>query len=215
MPSGREDQVAGVVLAAGESTRMGRNKLLLPLDGETLLRRIVRGAAVAGLDPVVVVLGHEAEKALAELTDLPCLAVVNPDHARGVRGSVRSGLAALPASVRAVIVLLADMPFVTPAMITTLVRRYRESGAPLVTSDYGGVDAPPRLYDRSLFPELVDGEDAGCQKSVVRRHRNEALTVSWPAEALADLDAPGDYERVVARLAAGPSAAHVGAPPVG
>jgi molybdenum cofactor cytidylyltransferase len=203
MPAEGADRVAGVVLAAGASTRMGRNKLLLPLDGETLLRRVVRGAAAAGLDPLLVVLGHDAEQAAAELAGLSCLTVVNTGDPDGIRGSVRTGIAALPASTPAVVVLLADMPFVSPSMIEKLIQRYRETGAPLVTSEYGGVDAPPRLYDHALFRELVDGENPGCQKSVVGRHRHEAVTLRWPAESLADLDAPADYERAVARLAAG------------
>jgi CTP:molybdopterin cytidylyltransferase MocA len=96
--------------------------------------------------------------------------------------------------------VLADMPFVTTAMIEALVRKYRESDAPLVISDYAGVNAPPMLYDRSLFGELAVSEGQGCGKHVVKRHRHEAVSASWPAEALTDLDAPEDYERVKATV---------------
>jgi CTP:molybdopterin cytidylyltransferase MocA len=99
---------------------------------------------------------------------------------------------------RAAVVILADMPFVTPAMIETLIREYRESTAPLVVSDYEGVNAPPVLYDRSLFYELEVSEGQGCGKHVVKRHRHEARSVAWPAEALADLDLPEDVDRVKA-----------------
>ena len=71
---------AGVVLAAGSSTRMGENKLLLPLGGETVVRRAVRTAVEAALDPIIVVLGHEPERVRAALAGLPCRTVVNPDH---------------------------------------------------------------------------------------------------------------------------------------
>ena len=196
----RTGQVAGVVLAAGPSTRMGQNKLFLRLDGETVLARTVRRAAAAGLDPVVVVLGHEAERARAELDGFPCLPVVNPDHARGLNASARAGIAAVPVACCAAVVLLADMPFVTDRMIRTLVERYRDSDTPLVISEYGDVQAPPTLYDRSLFAEIGAAEGEGCGKRAVRRHRAEAVAVSWPAAALADLDRPEDYERVKAQL---------------
>jgi molybdenum cofactor cytidylyltransferase len=102
--------------------------------------------------------------------------------------------------------VLADMPFVTTAMIATLVDRYRTSAAPLVISDYGGVNAPPMLYDRSLFDELVSMEGEGCGKQVVKRHRAEAIAVMWPSDALIDLDVPDDYDRVKALVEAAPEA---------
>jgi molybdenum cofactor cytidylyltransferase len=196
MPADRPGPVAGIVLAAGSSTRMGRNKLLFPLEGETLLRRAAGRAIAAGLDPVVVVLGFEAERARAELVGLACRTVENPDHERGINLSLRTGLAALPADSAAAVVMLADMPFVTAGMLATLVERYRNGSEPLVISDYAGVNAPPMLYDRSLFAELQMMEGEGCGKQVVRRHRSEAAALPWPPEALTDVDVPEDYERV-------------------
>jgi molybdenum cofactor cytidylyltransferase len=182
---------------------MGRNKMLLELDGESILSRAAGRAIGAGLDPVVVVLGHDADRARDALAGLRCQPVVNPDYARGVNASLRAGIAALPAGAGAAVVILADMPFVTARMIETLVERYRESTAPLVVSDYAGVNAPPILYDRSLFGELGAIEGEGCGKQVVKRHRSEAVSVPWPAEALADVDFPEDYERVRSGLAEG------------
>ncbi len=193
--------VAGVVLAAGSSTRMGSNKLLLRLDGEAVVRRAARRALAAGLDPVVVVLGHEADLAAAELNGLAVRIVVNADHADGIHTSRRAGLAAVPPEALAAVVLLADMPFVTQQMLSALVASHRDSGAALVVSEYGGEQAPPTLYARSLFPELSAGE--GCSKRVIRKHAGESVTLAWPAAALTDLDRPEDYERA---LATGPDA---------
>ncbi|MGH9316994.1 MAG: nucleotidyltransferase family protein [Thermoanaerobaculia bacterium] len=195
--------MAGILLAAGTSTRMGQNKLFFRLDGESILRRAVNRAFAAGLDPVVVVLGHEADRACAELSGLACQPVFNPEYAMGINRSLRSGIAAVPAEAAAAVVLLADMPLVTARMIATLIERYRETTAPLVVSDYGGVHAPPMLYDRSLFAELGAMEGEGCGKQVVKRHLSESVAVSWPAAALTDLDAPGDYERVKGKLDTG------------
>ena len=200
MPAERSGAVAGVVLAAGSSTRMGRNKLFFELDGETLLRRIVRRAIDAGLDPVLVVVGHEGERARTELAGLPCTPVDNPDHAFGINRSLRTGISYLPERARAAVVMLADMPFVTSRMVASLVARYRESTAPLVISAYGDVNAPPMLYDRALFPELQRMEGEGCGRQVVRRHRHEAVALSWPSAALQDIDVPEDYERIRAEI---------------
>jgi molybdenum cofactor cytidylyltransferase len=204
MPADRSGSVAGVVLAAGSSIRMGRNKLLFDFDGEPLVRRAVRRAATAGLDPVVAVLGYEAELVRRELDGLdpPCRVVVNPDYERGINSSLKTGIAALPAAAVAAVVMLADMPLVTAEMIATLVTRYRASEAPLVISDYEGVNAPPMLYDRVLFEELRVMEGEGCGRQVVRRHQASAVVVAWPVAALTDLDVPGDYE-LVRSLAAG------------
>lgn len=201
MPSVEKKPVAGVVLAAGSSTRMGRNKLLLAIGGETVVRRAVREALEADLDPVVVVLGHEAEQVRAELAGLPCRAIVNADHARGVGTSLRAGVAeAAEARAAAAVVLLADMPFVTASSIRKVVESYRESGAPLVLSRYGDVDAPPTLYDRSLFPELLALGEGQCGRKVVRRHAHEAAVVISPVGTLRDIDVAGDYENARAEL---------------
>ncbi|MGH7604356.1 MAG: nucleotidyltransferase family protein [Gemmatimonadaceae bacterium] len=202
MPAERTGAVAGVLLAGGPSSRMGTNKLLLDIDGETLVRGAVRRAIAAGLNPVIVVLGHEAERIERELDGLGpvCRTVVNADYARGINSSLKTGIAALPTTVDAVVVMLADMPFVTSEMIASLIERYRARGrTPLVISDYEGVNAPPMLYDRALFPELQTMEGEGCGKVVVRRHRSEAEVLAWPATALADLDVPADYNQFTSR----------------
>ena len=202
MPS-EHPRVAAVILAAGSSTRMGRNKLLLDLGGETLVRRAARAALGAGVDQVVVVLGHEEPRVRAELDGLACTPIVNPDHAEGAGTSVRTGVRHVAAAADAIVVVLADMPFVTAEMIATLVGRYRDTRAPLVVSHYGDVQAPPTLYDRALFDELLAIPDERCAKQVVRRHEQVAVVVAWPESALRDIDVPADYEGARADLAGG------------
>ena len=203
MSAREQGSVAGIVLAAGNSTRMGKNKLLLELEGEPVLRRAVRRASEAGLDPVIVVLGFESERAREVLSGLSYQEVLNPDYEAGINRSVRLGISEVPEAALAAVVILPDMPFVTAEMIQALVERYRASTAPLVMSRYGEVNAPPMLHDRSLFPEFTGADGEGCGKHVVRRHRDEAEVLDWPAAALHDLDVPDDYERVRAQLASG------------
>lgn len=187
--------VAGIVLAAGSSTRMGANKLLERIEGEALVRRAARAAIEGGLDPVVVVLGHEADRVGAELAGLGCAAVVNARHALGLNTSLDAGIAAVPADASAAVVLLADMPLVTAETVRTLVARHRATGAALVGSRYGAVVAPPALYARAAFDELRGGEGEGRGREVLRRHAAEVAWVDWPASALADVDEPADLAR--------------------
>jgi molybdenum cofactor cytidylyltransferase len=203
MKGDRSGRVAGVLLAAGTSSRMGRNKLFLPLGGISVLRRAVAAARGAGLDPVLVVLGHESDRALAELQGLPCTPVINEEYARGMNTSVRAGISAVPDDASAAVVMLADMPFVTAGMVRGLMERYRSSETPLVVSTYGDVLAPPILYGRALFPELRALDDDGCGKQVVKAHREEAVEVAWDPVALADLDVPEDVERARTRMEGG------------
>jgi molybdenum cofactor cytidylyltransferase len=188
--------VAGVLLAAGTSSRMGCNKMLFELGGESVLRGAARRALAGGLSPLLVVLGHQAERARQELDGLVCRVVINAEYDQGITASLKAGVSALPPAVLAAVVLLADMPLVSAEMIAEMVTRYRATGAPLVISDYGGVTAPPMLYDRALFGELRQMTAGGCGRQVVKRHRTEAQVLSWPATTLADLDVPEDYARI-------------------
>jgi molybdenum cofactor cytidylyltransferase len=183
---------------------MGRNKLLLELAGESVLRRAVGTALDAGLDPVLVVVGHESDRARAELEGLHCEVVLNPSFQEGIHSSLRTGIAAVPAGCAAAVVLLADMPLVDAQMVRTLVQRYRDGRPLLVVSDYEGIDAPPILYDRGLFAELRVLEGEGCGKRVVKRHSSEAVRIRWPSRALTDLDRPEDVERVRGELGGAP-----------
>lgn len=197
--SSEHRRVAAVVLAAGSSTRMGRNKLLLDLGGETLVRRAVRAAVEAGLDEVVVVLGHEEARVRAALAGLRCTLVSNPEHERGAGTSLRAGVRYVRATADAAVIVLADMPFVTGEMIATVARRYRETGAPLVVCRYGDVLAPPTLYDRSLFGEVLAIPDDRGARQVAREHAGAAVVVNWPEGASRDVDAPSDYESLLPR----------------
>ena len=191
-------RIAGVILAAGASRRMGKNKMLLELEGEAVVRRATRRALAAGLSPVVVVLGHEATRAQAELAGLACEFVVNPAFTGPTSGSLHGGLERLDPDIGAAVVMLADMVLVTEQMLAAIVAASRGSDAPLVVSRYGDVTAPPLLFRRGLFAELLAWTGEGCGKTVVQRHRDEALFMDWPAEALMDVDTPEDFAAAVA-----------------
>ena len=200
VPTARAGRIAGVVLAAGASSRLGANKLLLRLDSEPLVRRAARHAIEAGLSPVLVVLGHEAERVAAALGGLAVETVVNPAYRAGMHGSMQTGIERVPNDCAAAVVLLGDMPLVTAAMIEALAERFRRGAEPLVLSLYGEVQAPPTLYARALFPALA-GAGAGGGREVVLAHRSEAVELRWPEGLLADLDRPEDAARLGVRPA--------------
>lgn len=198
MPGAEGERTGGIVLAAGSSTRMGRNKMLLELDGEPLVRRAVNMAAAAGLTPVICVVGFEADRVRDALDGAPCQVVVNPDYMGPSSRSFHAGLRALPADVGTAVVILPDMVHVTADMVRALVASSAATAAPLVVSRYGEVTAPPILFRRSLFPELIAWEGEGCGKPVVKAHAHEAVQLDWPERMLHDLDRPEDLERLQA-----------------
>lgn len=194
MTSSSTDRVAAVVLAAGSSTRMGRNKLILSVDGQPMIRGIVEAANRAALDPVLVVLGHESERVEAALQGLAVRFATNASHEAGMTSSLRTGIGALLSSVGAAIMILGDMPFVDAEMLQKIAETHRSTGSPLVLSDYAGVQAPPTLFSQELFPELLDLDDESVPRRVVTRHLSRATVLYWPANRLRDVDSPEDLE---------------------
>jgi molybdenum cofactor cytidylyltransferase len=188
-------RVAAIVLAAGSSRRMGTNKLLLPLEGESLVRRTVGRCLAADFDRVVVVLGHESERVAGELSGLACDTFVNSAHARGVGTSIRAGVGCVANDADAVAIVLADMPFVTTDMLRTVTSWYRATRPPVVVSEYGGVQAPPTLYDRALFAKLLAIPDDSGGKMVAQANGDLRVAVAFPANARRDLDATDEYLR--------------------
>ena len=193
-------RIAGVILAAGASRRMGKNKMLLELEGESLVRRAAKRALGAGLSPVVVVIGHEADRLRAELKDLPLEFAVNPDYTGPTSGSLHQGLNKLGPDVNAAVIMLGDMVRVTAETLAMLIAAARGTAAPLVVSRYGDVTAPPLLFRRALFGELLAWTGEGCGKTVVKAHSHEAMYVDRPEALLADVDTPEDFAAVKSEM---------------
>jgi molybdenum cofactor cytidylyltransferase len=192
--------ISAVVLAAGASTRMGAQKLLLPLGGEPLVRRTVRQVADAGFDDVLVVVGCKYEKVLAVLGGLPVRHVRNDEYETGFGSSFRAAVGSLSDSEAAMFVL-ADQPFVTPSAYRRLLDAYRQQPGGIVSVRYGEVTAPPHLFAAAFFPELAVLEHGA--RPVLQRYRDRTTVLQFPADLLLDIDTPEDYELAKARLSAG------------
>lgn len=193
-------KVAAVVLAAGGSTRMGTPKQLLIVRGKPMLRRVSEAVCAIGLEQVVVVIGAHKDVVMEALDGLPATVVVNEDWLRGLSSSLRAGIGALRPEVEATLVVLADQPALTPELLNTLVDRYRATGAPIVAPVHKGKRGNPVLFDRALFPELMEVEGDRGGRMLLKRHQKELEQVETKDPAvLMDIDTWQDYERLAGR----------------
>jgi molybdenum cofactor cytidylyltransferase len=194
--------ISGVILAAGQSSRLGRPKQLLDLFGEPLLRRVVRNAVASGLDEVVLVLGYRAEEIASAVGGWGQRVVVNPEFAEGQSTSVRVGLSAIDPMAEGVLFLLGDQPQVGPDIIDAVIERFRETQTPIVMPTYGGIAANPVLFAGELFAELakVTGDEGA--RSVVKRNRDRVATVAvGDGSPPRDVDTEGDYRMLLEEMA--------------
>jgi molybdenum cofactor cytidylyltransferase len=194
--------IPAIVLAAGRSSRMGRAKATLAAgDGDTFLTRIVRTFLDAGVDDVIVVVGHDAEPIAASFSGsgLPARFVVNRDYDRGQLSSLVAGLAVLDRpGVTAALVTLVDVPLVSAATVRAVVERYRATRSPIVRPTSGDRHGHPLLIDRSLFEALRAADPATGAKPVVRAHATAAGDIAIDDEgAFTDVDTEEDYRKTI------------------
>jgi molybdenum cofactor cytidylyltransferase len=187
--------VSAIILAAGRATRMGGQKVLLPVGDRSMLRRVVDAATGSAAAEVIVVVGSDALDVAGTLRDLPVGIVENPDFAQGMSTSLRAGLRAARSDCEAVIFLLADQPFVTPAAVDMLIARFAATGALVVRPVINGREAHPVLMAAGLFLEILEQEGDRGGREVIRGHRNELELVPLDDSRMAmDIDTPDDYE---------------------
>lgn len=194
-----------VLLAAGESRRMGSPKQLLDVDGVPMLRRAAMCALAASLDPVVVVCGAARDEVRRTVADLPLRVVDNERWSEGVGTSIRAGLdAAMAHEPDAVVIALGDQPLLTPATFALLAATWEREGTPVVASEYAGTVGAPALFAKSVFPNLLAlPEDQGCKKVILQMPEHLVARLPCP-DAAVDIDTPDEYARF--REALGPSA---------
>ena len=197
--------IPGIVLSAGDSSRMGRPKALLPIgaDGESFLHRITRVLREGGVEDVIVVLGRDAETIRNAVSAVPydMRLIDNKDHEQGQLSSLLVGLrAADRPGVRAVLVTLVDVPLFSAETVRAILSAYQTGGAPIVRPTNQGRHGHPVIFDRALFPELRRAHPAAGAREIVHAHQGEVLDVEVSDEgAFTDIDTPADYERFVGR----------------
>jgi molybdenum cofactor cytidylyltransferase len=181
--------IAGVVLAAGGSSRFGSQKLLMTLEGETMVERACRLYVEAGCSPVVVVVSDE--RVAHKLRKLPLQLVRNAEVERGVGRSIGLGITSLPGDTRAAAIGVADQPRLSAEALSSLLRAF-VPGA-IVVPRYGDVLGNPRIFDRRYFGELalLEGDVGG--RLVSDRHQEAVVEVALNPSLGFDVDRPQDW----------------------
>jgi molybdenum cofactor cytidylyltransferase len=188
----RAPKIAAVVLAAGLSSRMGRNKLLAYIDGKPLIRRVVEAAAASSADPIVVVSGNAAAETAATLSGLDVRVIDNPDYRNGLSTSLKCGLRELPDDCDGAVILLGDMPAVTAALIDRLVAAFDPSESRAIcVATHHGKRGNPVLWARQFFPEMLQLEGDVGAKHMMAANGELVCEVEAADDApLIDIDTP-------------------------
>ena len=197
-----DQTLAGIVLAAGESRRMGRPKQLLPFGERTILERAVDTLLAAGIGEVVVVLGHLAERVRSVLGDRPVRAVVNAEYRQGMLSSVKCGVRAIGAGYDAVLIALGDQPHIEVAVVSEVMRAYRAGSAGIVIPRYGDKKGHPIIINLPKYRQAITNlpEDAGLNV-LMQEHADDVRLIDVTTEdIIRDIDVPDDYTRELARF---------------
>ncbi len=198
------ETVGAVILAAGNSSRLGEPKQLLHYRGETLIRRAARAALKAHCAPVIVVTGAGHPRIAEELAALDVCILHHPEWARGLGSSIRAGLAsALAASpaLDALMLMVCDQPWVTAELLTALVAARTQTRQPAAACAYAGIVGVPALFDRTLFPSLAALPDEHGAKQILAANAEAVARVAFPQGAI-DIDTPADWRAVSETAAA-------------
>lgn len=194
-PAPDRAKIAGLVLAAGESSRMGRDKALLDYRGHTFLETIILKLVEAGLERVIVVLGHHAEDIQRTVNLLAAEVVINRNYLSGQTSSLQTGLAVLDrtgSGPDAIVLCLVDHPAFEPATLRALIEEFDRSASPVIVPTYEGRRGHPVLIARPLFaPLLALAPDQGAN-TVIRASRYRTVDVLDPG-ILVDVDDPETY----------------------
>jgi len=156
--------VAAVILAAGQSRRMGRPKQLVRVAGKTLLEHTIANVGATGVHEIALVLGAGADEIRNQLMLKGVKVVVNPEFQQGMGTSIGAGLRALSPTATAALIVLADQPFVQPATLDQLIACHAKEKPQIVIPVFKGFRGNPVLLDRSVFPEVMGlTGDVGCR----------------------------------------------------
>lgn len=186
-----------IILAAGLSSRFGKNKMLEPIgESPTLIEHVLHEALASSASQVIVVCGHQFEKISPLLERYNCKVVLNKNFLDGQSSSVKRGLEAVDPDTDAILILPGDIALTQSKIIDAVIKAYQLTHSPIVTAAHEGHPGHPILFDKSLFPEIreIDEETRGLKK-VVSHNLSKAILVETSSGALFDLDRREDLAR--------------------
>jgi molybdenum cofactor cytidylyltransferase len=195
--------IVAVVLAAGESSRMGRPKALLPIDGQTFIERIVAALKQTKVGKIIVILGHNGSELEAKISHLPVQILINTDYKQGQLSSLQLAVRYLQADTDCdgMLVHLVDHPYLAPALVEEMIRRFYATKKRIVVPKFHGKRGHPVIFSNALFGELLSAPMDEGAKAVVNAHRAETLEIDTQEEGIAlDIDTPELYQRHVRRV---------------
>lgn len=200
--------ISAIVLAAGESKRMGRPKQLLEWRGKTLLRHVLDSLLSSAADEIILVLGHEAEAIKKSLPEFPIKIVINPDYRQGMASSLRQGLLAMDPASEAFLVLLADQPDIGPEIINRMIREFQRAAPKrgIIRPVYRGRPGHPVLIGVNYLHEVLQLQgDVGARR-ILMNHPEDISEIDMDQDAvLEDIDTPEDYRKYTRRAGPGKS----------
>ena len=192
--------ISAIILAAGESKRMGQLKQLLPFRGSTLLGQIVENLLQSQAAETIVVLGSQAEKIIPQIDREPVKIVVNPDFEQGMSSSIKCGLSHISEAADGVMIVLGDQPLIEKETIDLLIERHRQSERGIILPVYNGIRGHPVIFTMKYKDELLrlTGDIGG--KQIVERHPSDVLEVEVDSESVVtSIDAESDYQSLVGK----------------
>ena len=195
--------IVAVVLAAGESSRMGQPKALLPIEGIRFIEKIVNSLESTRVGKIVVVLGHNAEEMRLKIADLPVEPVINRDYKQGQLSSLLAAIRSVVSSgyandVDGVLVHLVDHPYISPDLVNLMIERFYRTKKLIVVPRYRERRGDPPIFSKALFAELLATPLDQGAKAVVRAHSSDTLEIVTDDEGVTiDIDTPEEYRRHV------------------
>lgn len=197
MPT-NSNKISLILLAAGESSRLGTPKQLLMYKGKNLMQHTIDLAQTLGMETVIV-LGAFKEEILGQVDVLGIEVVENMNWSEGLASSIRCGLRSVLETnpeTEAVILVLCDQPFLTAEILREIIEKYYSSGQSIVHCSYGDVSGPPTLFHKSLFPYLMELKGGQGAKKVVGMFPDQVAYVDFPKGKL-DIDTTADYHQLL------------------
>ncbi|MCP4614496.1 MAG: nucleotidyltransferase family protein [Planctomycetes bacterium] len=193
--------ICAIVLAAGQSRRMGVQKLLLPFGSNTVITHIVDQLTASSVDEVQVVVGCHGKRVNRELSDRPVSIVNNCNYKSGMLSSVRCGLHAMAEQCRVVLVALGDQPSVTAKLIDQMLQTFASTEKQILVPLYNGKRGHPVIFSAAYRDDILTHYDNMGLRGLLHAHKDDIFELSVAASGvLLDMDYPEDYKRELALL---------------
>jgi molybdenum cofactor cytidylyltransferase len=190
-----QPMLSAILLAAGESKRMGKPKQLMPLGSSTILEQAIDNLLNSAVDEIIVVLGHKAEEITETIASKPVKIMVNSNYQQGMSTSIIAGLILVDPQAQAIMLALGDQPLVDSQTINQLIDEFHNHDKSIVVPTYRGRRGHPIIFAIKYKPELLELEGDVGGREVIRHHPDDVLEVAFDSESvITDIDTRDDYQ---------------------